>query len=968
MRKIYNYLLVAFLFISFSGLIAQPSYGSGEPIDKKSTPESDITITPLPFGVNDEITITINSDNSCNDMSTTDLFIWAGIGTEDDPWIYGSGNDDWNTTTEKEKFTNNGDGTHTIVLTPKTYFAIPNGEESTMKKMGLVFRTANGASKWEYSENGSCTGDDYFVGVGNFQIELISPIVANGGVLKMNSDETLNIKVTSTEDADFSIKEAGTEIYTAAGVKEIDFSKTVSETNSYTIDVNNGSEVKSISFSVVVESAPVVEALPSGMRDGINYHEGDDTKVTLVLQAPNKNFVYVKGDFSDWAIKGEYAMKRSTANSSDENTRYWITIDGLTQGEEYSFQYLVDGEIIIADPYTEKILDPWNDGWISDETYPNLKTYPKGKTEGIVSVFETGQTEYAWKNTEFVKPAKSNLIIYELLVRDFVHKHSYQSIIDTLDYLEKLNINAIELMPINEFEGNESWGYNPSFYFAPDKYYGPKNKLKEFIDEAHSRGIAVIIDLVLNHSEGSSPFLQLNMTPDYIPTDENLWYTAERSIPEATWGRDFDHESIHTQALVDSINSFWMKEYHVDGFRFDFTKGFTNTQHPNGTWGGAYDAQRISILKRMSDEIWNRNNDAYVIFEHLGGNQEEKELADHGIMLWGNMVHNYSEAAMGWNEGDKSDLSWASYIKRGWSKPHLVAYSSSHDEERIAYKNSEYGNSNGSYNIKELSTNMERMQLQAMFIWTIPGPKMIWQFDEVGYDYSIDFNGRVGNKPIKWDYTKDADRLRVYNLHKAIMKLKKTEAAFSTTNFTLDVDNGALKSIILEHNDMDVVIVGNFDVTAKTTSVTFPKTGTWYNYFAGSEYEVSTTSQSISLEAGEYKMFTTKKLDTPNLDESISLSIEEVAYNKNASKGPMSVYPVPVKGNATIKYSISEKSTVTIEVFNLQGQVVEQYKFNNQPKGTHTVNWQVDANSQEGVYFIRISTPVESFTRKISVE
>ncbi|NOZ04318.1 MAG: hypothetical protein GXO92_06915 [FCB group bacterium] len=98
-------------------------------------------------------------------------------------------------------------------------------------------------------------------------------------------------------------------------------------------------------------------------------------------------------------------------------------------------------------------------------------------------------------------------MIYELLVRDFIDRHDYQTLIDTLDYLEKLGINAIELMPINEFEGNSSWGYNPSFYFAPDKYYGTRQDLKLFIDECHRRGIAVIMDIVLNHTYGQSPLV-----------------------------------------------------------------------------------------------------------------------------------------------------------------------------------------------------------------------------------------------------------------------------------------------------------------------------------------------------------------------------------------------------------------------------------------------------------------------------
>ena len=776
-------ILISF-FLSLSTLFAQTS--------------EDITITPFPFTINDEISITIKSANSCNDLSSEKMYIHSGVGSEATPWTYVVGN--WGQDDEVGVMTNNGNGTHSITLTPKTYYSIPNDQESTIKKMGMVFRNSDGSKKLKYKLNNSCTDTDYFVGIGSFQITLVSPAVSNGGIINMNSGDNLNINVTSTENADFSIKEGTNEIATATNVQEINYNKTVTETNSYTIDVNNGTEIKTVSFTVLVSPTPIVEALPTGIRDGINYYDGDDTKVTLVLHTPDKSYVYVKGDFSDWLLKNNYLLKVTNADSSNPETRYWITIDGLEPGKEYAFQYVVDGEKIVADPYTEKVLDPWNDEYIPSEIYPDLKPYPKNKTEGIVSIFQTAQPEYDWKTTNFQKPPKENLIVYELLVRDFVNKHSYQSILDSLNYLQRLNVNAIELMPINEFEGNESWGYNPSFMFAPDKYYGPKDKLKEFIDEAHSRGIAVIIDIVMNHAFGQSPFVQLynwhGGDGEIVFDEPTPWFNTSSPNQTYKWGADFNHESVYTQALLDSINHFWIKEYNVDGFRFDFTKGFTNT--PGEGW--AYDASRIAILKRMYDQIVTVDPDTYVILEHLADNNEEKVLANYGLMLWGNMVHNYSEAAMGWNEGDKSDLGWASHIKRGWSEPHLVAYSSSHDEERIAYKNILYGNSSGEYNIKEHATSMERIQLQAMFLYPIPGPKMLWQFDEVGYDISIDDPCRVCNKPILWEFTKDPDRRRVYNLHRYLFNMKKSEAAFSTNDFTLNVDNGYNKSIILRHS------------------------------------------------------------------------------------------------------------------------------------------------------------------------
>jgi len=380
-------------------------------------------------------------------------------------------------------------------------------------------------------------------------------------------------------------------------------------------------------FFIMVHDEPIQNQLPANIIDGINYDSSDYSTVTLSLFAPYKEFIYVIGDFNDWKVNENYYMHKDVG--STDSVHFWITLGNLSLGTEYAFQYLVDGEIRIADPYTDKVLDKWSDPWIPSVTYPNLKEYPDGKTDHIVSVLQTAQTPFYWQYSDsFNRPPKEELIIYELLVRDFVAKHDYQTLTDTLDYLEKLGINAVELMPINEFEGNSSWGYNPSFYFAPDKYYGPKNALKAFVDECHHRGIAVIMDLVLNHTYGQSPFVRLYNEGEWgRPTEENPWYNTQSNFtnPDAQWGNDLNHESIHTQRLVDRINHSWMKEYKIDGFRFDFTKGFgNNTKDPGDPWGSNYDPDRIRLLKRMADAIWNVDPTAYVVLEHLAVNTEEK--------------------------------------------------------------------------------------------------------------------------------------------------------------------------------------------------------------------------------------------------------------------------------------------------------------------------------------------------------
>ncbi len=218
-------------------------------------------------------------------------------------------------------------------------------------------------------------------------------------------------------------------------------------------------------------------------------------------------------------------MKCDSVNA--DSSWYWITINNLSPGTQYAFQYLIDGTLKVADPYSQLVLDPANDQYISSPTYPNLKPYPNGKTDHIAGVLQTGQTSFQWTDQNYQRPAKNKLNIYELWLDDFVANHDYTTFTDTLNYFQNLGINAIELMPINEFEGNISWGYNPDFYFAPDKYYGPADDLKRFVNECHKRGIAVIMDMVLNHSYGQSPLVRMyydsatgKVTPD------NPWYNV----------------------------------------------------------------------------------------------------------------------------------------------------------------------------------------------------------------------------------------------------------------------------------------------------------------------------------------------------------------------------------------------------------------------------------------------------------
>lgn len=689
---------------------------------------------------------------------------------------------------------------------------------------------------------------------------------------------------------------------------------------------NNGADI-----FINVSSSSQSSALPQGVRAGINYI--NDNTVTLALYAPGKNNVAAIGEFNNWSATS-HPMNRA-------GDYWWITLTNLEKGKEYAFQYLVDGSLRIADPYTDKVLDPWNDPYISASVYPNLKAYPTGKTTGIVSIFQTGQTPYKWNVTNFKAPSREKLVIYELHIRDFTPEHSYASTLAKIDYIQSLGVNAIQLMPINEFDGNNSWGYNPAFYFAVDKYYGTKDAFKAFVDECHRRGMAVIIDMVLNHSYGQSPFVQLyHNNTTYQVTPENPWYNVASPNTAYGWGYDFNHESVQTKALVDSINSYWLKEYKVDGYRFDFTKGFTNT--PGDGW--AYDQARINILTRMTNEIYKRKSDAIVIFEHLADNSEEKILSDNAnIMLWGNMNHQYSEGIMGYNDNNKSDISNVLASNRGWSKPNLVGYMESHDEERIMYKSIMYGFDNS------LSTSLKRAALSAAFYIPLPGPKMIWQFGELGYDYSINActdgvtisnDCRVAEKPIRWDYADNTARKELYNVYSKLVTLKTQYPTFDTKDISYSLWTGK-KSFVWRHSDMNAFLVGNFDNTEGTVTVTIPKVGTWYDALSGSPISISNTLYTISLKPGEYRLFVDKNIAAPKsvadvadmmLPSQSQISIQDnvIAYTGSDAVKSMKIYDLSGRllnsnqNQSTISLLTIPTNATHIVVIESQNQIVKE--------------------------------------------
>jgi 1,4-alpha-glucan branching enzyme len=753
-----------------------------------------------------------------------------------------------------------------IIITPTTFFNKPADQ---IKRIGLKLKTRDWADNMQ-------TDNDRFITFGSSELAIQFTNPTPGTRVFINPGAQLPIAVAASAAADLTLKVDGSTVATAPGALSLNYAHTVSvipRVSTVVATATRSGETKETSFQYVVR-APIVNApRPAGVVDGINYG-GNATRVTLSLWAPGKTSVYVRGDFNNWQVEPDYQLAK-------DGEHFWITLNGLTAGQEYAFQYLVDETVWMADPYADKILDP-ADADIPASVYPNLKAYPQAARAdkdyfNRVAVFQTAQTPYTWQVPDFQRPPKEELVIYEVLIRDFfddAHR-SYQSLLDTLGYFRRLGVNAVQLMPIMEFSGNDSWGYNPTFMFAPDKYYGPKDKLKAFIDACHQQGLAVILDIAMNHQDNANPYVLMDF--DFAasrPTANNKWFNVTATHPYSVFN-DMNHESPYTQAYLDTVNYYWLKEYNIDGYRFDLSKGFTERNNTDvGLWS-AYDASRIAILKRMADRIWSRFPEAYVILEHFADNQEEKELAEYrvnegkGMMLWGNLNHAYNQNTMGYAEN--SSVAWGYYGSRNWSVPHVVTYMESHDEERMMYRNIQNGNASGGYSVKTLHTALERIKPAAAFLFAQPGPKMLWQFGEMGYDVSIDENGRTGAKPVRWNYLQEPDRLRLWNVFASLFDLRKRYDVFRTGAATITGDQTLLKQLTIRNSpytaapatadDMNVVILTNFDVGARTVSATFPHMGRWYHYYSPADsLQAANATVSIILQPGEFRLYTDVKI------------------------------------------------------------------------------------------------------------
>lgn len=801
----------------------------------------------------------------------------TNLSTGDSDWKHAP---TWGTNTAKYEMTWVADNAWTLTIPSiASYYGLSSTEQ--VKKLAFVFRTADNSR-----EGKTESGGDIFVNVlpEGFQAQLTAspdgavfvgePITLTAATTAKASIKLYVNSVTSTPIAQIA---DGTElkaqyVFPAAGTYKI------------IAQAQAADQFRELQIQVAALAPSTPQAFPGGVPK-MGYTVGSGGEVTFCIAAPDKETVVMVDNLGDYGVRTDNTMHYQDY----QGQRYfWLTRRDIPKNKDFIYYYLVDGVTLVGDPYARMVLDPWNDKYISLSVFPDMPVYPSDKVQGVpLAVYNPSREEFTWDVETFNRIDPSQLVIYELLIRDFTGTEGQSrgsgtvaGVMGKLDYLQSLGVNAIELLPIMEFNGNNSWGYNTNFYFAPDKAYGTPRDYKMLIDECHRRGIAVILDIVFNQSDGLHPWYQM------YKIAQNPFYNG--SAPHAySVLNDWNQDNPLVARQWEDCVKYWLTEYKVDGFRFDLVKGlgdndsYGNTYYPaTNTWGtpsdantNRYNATRVARMKKIHDAMRQVSPTAYFINENLAGAQEENDMAKDDELNWANINEPSCQFAMGFQSGSNTARFYAPLDSRTWGS--TVSYAESHDEERMAYKQAKYGGA-GIKGDAQMSTR--RLGSVAAQMLMTPGAHMIWQFQEFGADQttkSSDGGNDTSPKKVVWSYLDDEYNAGLLQSYKELIYLRRDnpqmfEQDVNTTVKCAQANWTTGRSILLTKGTTEMFVVVNPNTSgSRNIPINYTRAQSDYKLLSAS-YGVTPAlnAASVTLPAGAYAVYGT--LDITDVPEIIA--------------------------------------------------------------------------------------------------
>ena len=542
--------------------------------------------------------------------------------------------------------------------------------------------------------------------------------------------------------------------------------------------------------------------------------------IELKLFAPYNNNVASKGCFSNWS---EIPMQK------DDRGYFRAKVELEDGVYQYKFRVQSQSWFLEPDEWIE-VSDPYATSIIDDASQNSVIQIKDGK-----KVIDS----YTWQHDDKPLPSNEELIIYELYTGGFSGGESdnekrgkFKDVIDKLDYLCELGINAVELMPIQEHPGENGWGYNPRHYFAVESSYGSSDDLKRLIDECHSRGMRVLMDCIFNHSDPDSPLTKINY--DY-------WYSREPSDPDNSWGPEFDYQKYDENLdikpawqFVGDVVRFWIEEYHIDGIRFDASKQIGDFEFLS--W----------ITEQARQAVANKpffNTAEYI--------PENPDLVGYGKPMDACWHESFYQQVSKHISGDGFDLESLKQVidcrQQGYGgTSSVINYISSHDHK---YTLAEFGDRNifG-------ESAFKRAKLGAVLLMTAVGIPLIWMGNEFG-----EYNPEEEIK-IDWTLLENDPNQNLLDYYRGLIALRKENHALRTDNidfFYEDAESKVLAYTRWNDEGSRIVVIINFsdDFLQDYTIDHFPQAGTWHEWTQNYDVEAESTKLTISLGEHEAQVF-----------------------------------------------------------------------------------------------------------------
>jgi len=711
------------------------------------------------------------------------------------------------------------------------------------------------------------------------------------------------------------------------------------EDGGHTAILEAGANADTVSFVVQSQSVQL-RALPAYARHGVTLPSAaSNDSTTFRLRLPSTSFVVLRiAPLGENPATGEAFLMYKNLNSAD----WWINLK-LAPGT-YEYLYQTDHALIY---------DPW--GRWNGQQGSRFTIGPEGLTVD----------DYVWQSNDYVRPLRNRLIIYELNVGEFGGgfyglgggQAGFDELTTLLSYLDSLGVNAIELMPINDF-GNvgasgHSWGYDINSYFALEPAYGTPREFKALVDSAHAKGIAVIVDVVFNHLNDTSPLWQM------LPEDGPNPYFKPNSLLRPNedglfFFRDLDHWTAETQELVYESLKMWIDEYRVDGFRYDFTQGigWSINEPDKGILGWA---------NRIAAEY---GNSIYQIAEHL---PESPALIFHSSLTggWHDSYRDevFDEARfrntsladfenLVLDLGDYPGNDFPATPNRYTDRTEPVNMNVNHDEQSLIYE---------MVTFQGVSTTdaVQRDKLYATLMFTSLGIPMLWQ----GMEFSEprgwpSDNQKLAYRPVTWSWLQtDRGKAHFDYYHSLILHRRENPALYQgelkkLQRFTTQ------KVLIWGFDDSisgeQVMVAANFQNSQQTLNdVQWLATGDWHNIFDQSVFSITQVPvPSLTIPAYSALVFASSP-------DSVVVSVPAPELAHPSTYQLYQNYPNPFNPTTTIRFDVPNSSQVTLKIYNLRGQEIRTLVDESKPAGQHAIQWDGKDNRgldvASGVYILHMA-------------